>query len=718
MFFVVCLWFLSPLVSLADTGEGSGASVYLDGDSFSVQTKTTVDYIYLVGGEGLSPGDTLRVRDPWFHGMRWTKWGNPQLDPTACTALATGGDEASNSLVTVHTSGGATLGVARVDADGADLTSADIHMDGYTEVWLESGTLLAGDTIILRYGDTAYGDVCGHQMPDRAFKYVEWEAYQRLGDATEFHLVTPVPTFHVVARDEAAHLLVVGPSHVLVGEPFQLKVTPLDTLGNPVEQWTASVVLDETGGGQSHTFSLMDEGHWDPTLTLHELGAHRIQVSGGGLEGTSNPILVVEELPEERLFWGDIHVHHGHTYTTPEGVRVDENHIYARDIVGLDVACESEKGRPTEIDGDRLWEELRDECVAYTDEGRYVALLGWEWVGDFQGSYEQKFHHNVYYDDCDGPLGEYEDMVLLEGDDGLYQWVHDVEATYGSRAVLIPHAPRFTGYDWAHQDDSLRRLVEVYSEWGNNLEPPNAADGVQSALKLGNKLGFIAGSDNHDGWMGNQWSSKAVPSGLAAFWAPDLTRADIWQALHDRRTYGTTGHRSILEFWAQDGATIPSGQVYLAQEPTFHWTYYGQGAVARVSLLGIAIREDASMETLQQEELDGALDVVDHSFTWSTWDGSDYAVWLQVEHQEGGDGDDPSKATEKAWSSPIWLTRDCQAEEGTDPAGRCQQQPDSGAADSGAPPSRSCLGCNGAPTGPGGALALLLFTLFHRRRRP
>ena len=84
--------------------------------------------------------------------------------------------------------------------------------------------------------------------------------------------------------------------------------------------------------------------------------------AGGGLRGRSNPIEVLAEEPDHRIWWGDIHVHHGYTWTDSDGFSQDINHLYARDVVGLDVVAESIKADGVEIDGDLLWEELKTNC--------------------------------------------------------------------------------------------------------------------------------------------------------------------------------------------------------------------------------------------------------------------------------------------------------------------------------------------------------------------
>jgi hypothetical protein len=75
---------------------------------------------------------------------------------------------------------------------------------------------------------------------------------------------------------------------------------------------------------------------------------------------------------------------------------------------------------------------------------------------------------------------------------------------------------------------------------------------VQHALAMGHRLGFVGGTDSHYG-LANQGSYHVNDgNGLACVQAAALTRDAVWQALHDRRCYATTGDRILLD-WTLDG---------------------------------------------------------------------------------------------------------------------------------------------------------------------
>jgi hypothetical protein len=702
---------MSGLVLVA--AAAAAGTAWITPDAVTVATKTTLEFHYVVGPEGMSAGDSIRIEDPVFHGVRWSQWGTDVLDASLCTAQRDDEDP-SDSLLTASTTGSATVSLSRDVAE----TGGGAAEDATSTIEVVSGELVEGDEIVLVIGDVADNPDCGHEMPERAFHHVGLAWSETVGGVeTEGE----APSFDIVDLGVASTVLVVAPSRVQVDERVDLLVSVLDTWGNPVESWDGSVTVSSEYGGSEHTFSVSDAGRWTFGLRLEDEGVHRIEVTtSDGLSGTSNPVAATAEAPVERVWWGDIHVHHGHDYQDG-AVVVDENVVYARDVVGLDVSAEALKADPVALRSARVWDQLKDNCTGQTVDGEFVSLLGFEWMGNLVG--KDNGHHNFYVDTCDVDLpAHYDEEAYPEGIGGFgsgqgpYEWAA-ARAEEGIRTVVIPHAPRFTGYNWDDSavNDDYRRSAEVYSEWGINMEPPDEAASIPDGLNSGNHLGFIAASDNHVGWMGNPYSIKNVASGLAAFVAPSLDRASVFGALADRHTYATTGSRILLDYAVEDGGDVAMGEQYVAGAPVFRWAVSGTGRLATVALVAVEVLQDAEVSTLTSVA-PASLDS-EGSYAWD-WDGTDQAVWLAVEQEDG----------EKAWSSPIWLTAACGRAETVDPAGRCAgvETGDSDAVvESGTPgtdetgslrdtgPGRRDCGC---ATTPGAATLFALLPLWRRRR--
>lgn len=629
-------------------------------DRLEVHEKVTFEVLYVVGPDGLTEGDAVKVDDPIFHGMRWAKEGYLQTDPAACTALADPNAPPSAGLVTATTNAlAAEIELVR------DIETANLFVPGGTTVYVTSGSLAPGETITFTFGDTTDNPDCGLQTLTRAMRELDLRVHERVGGGP----LTEVrgPKFEFVTTRTPRILLVSVPSQALVGVPFTVIVAALDNFGNNTPMFTDTVTI----AGQSTSFSPADQGVWSLEVTLTEPGVTRLEaVTSKGGRWLSNPVEVSTSAPPLSVYWGDLHTHHGHHYTDETGQLIDLNHEYARDVVGLQVGCETQKPEPDVIDGEALWAHMQTVCEEWTEEGRYIAMLGFEWMGNVNSPGEEG-HHNVYYDRCDGPQADSTTTGLTGGDLSLWAFIAETEAAIGARAISVPHASAYTGFNWRDRDDSYRPIAEIYSVWGDSTLQNGQGSSVYDGLAAGHRMGFMAASDNHEGFLGNRFNYYNAKSGLAAFVATDLSREGLYDALTTRSTYATTGIRPILRFNAEDGGAVPMGVEYVADTPTFFWSYSAEISIVSVELLAVSVEGGGAVTTLATWS-PGTADA-NGSFTWSDWDqDTTTAVWLHVLESD----------REEAWSSPIWVTADCGGANVYDVAGRCGSGADSGGSDS------------------------------------
>jgi len=625
---------LAVLLALAPALAAEGTS-WMAPDRISVDVKGTLDYYYVAGEAGMQPGDRVRIEDPILHGMRWSKWAVDQLRSDGCSVKSPIGY--SVSLLSALSNGPAAFELSR------STTAPEIHEYAWTEVTLTTGSLAPGQWVRVRYGDASKDPDCGHQTPDRAYQNVPWRAYEWLDGQATWQPLEPAPTFSLDHLPDVALLSVAAPSVVGVGEPFELTIGVLDELGNPMIDWEGPATIaagEATGGAAINVPVPHGVGAVTWTTQLDTPGIARIPVSVDGVTALSNPIEVTAEPPADRLYWGDLHTHHGHSYVDESGARIDENHVYARDVMGMDVGCESMKAHPIEINGDTLWDEMQANCREYTSDGDYVAMLGVEWMSTDDG------HHNLYFDGCEVPFSSHEQMVRLAGRGSTFAWMDALFAETGVSSVAVPHASMYTGHNWTDVDDARRTVAEIYSGWGSSMEQNGRPGSIQEALSGGNRVGFLGASDNHKGWMGNLVSIRRFQPGLGAFWAPELTRTALFESLEQRRTYATTGPRILLRFWAEDGDDrFEPGQDFRpsAAGPTFSWAAHGTEAIERVILHAVA--EDGrvdvqSLSAVTPDDWDA-----EGSFTWEAIPTGDHAVWVEVVQVDGN----------RAWSTPIWV---------------------------------------------------------------
>ena len=351
--------------------------------------------------------------------------------------------------------------------------------------------------------------------------------------------------------------------------------------------------------------------------------------------------------PELKVYWGDLH---SHTRYSWDGVG-DGSFDYARFIAGLDFYAMTDhsiavgEGKPPQGLSDHVWQD----CVALTEKydipGTFATLHAYE--ASFGAPYG---HHNVYFRGKPGPLLSPTRLTLPE------MW----KRLSAGQALTIPHhTGKFPEVRWDEDDPERRRNIEIYSghglseaydpehplafEQSDFTAPSQSRKGpgfAQDAWIRGLLLSTIAASDDHRSHPGQpHW-------GLAAVWSTGLTREEIFDALHRRRTYGTTGSRILLDFSVEGQ---PMGQeAEAAERPTLRLTAGGTAPIELVEILRFG-RSDGKFTVIHSLK-PGTMDV--------TWDGRDEgfkedAVYYARVRQAGK----VRNRIAMAWSSPIWVKK-------------------------------------------------------------
>jgi len=361
---------------------------------------------------------------------------------------------------------------------------------------------------------------------------------------------------------------------------------------------------------------------------------------GSGAVGVSNPIIMSETAPSERLYWGDIH---SQSFFS-DGLRCPEElHAFARDEAFLDVFAISDH---SESLTDRQWEYFTGVTNDFNRAGGFVTLQGLEWTSRKWG------HRNVYYRGSAGPCIRANDPIQGE-----------LAELYGAavkhQALVIPHhsANAEMGVDWSLGfNEEVERLVEIYSIWGNSERSAKAGNHrpivvhggevrgqhVIDALGLGRHYGIIAGGDIHDGRPGDdlhryqrmpEQYPRLWPQGILGVWATELTREAVFDALWNRRVFATTNVRLYLRFSIAGkpmGSDVRArGRLPVSVEAV------SEERIARMELVS------NGKDTLKLEP--GAREVKWEAEIPNTRDAYYY---VRVTREDG----------EMGWSSPIWVT--------------------------------------------------------------
>lgn len=401
-----------------------------------------------------------------------------------------------------------------------------------------------------------------------------------------------IPSRLGVGEELAIKVKVCGPVHPIecaggwntwkprLRGPFNLNVQRgIQYMDNCLPEWRGTLDVDGAGALDGDARILFDgagqgafEGDTRPIKVARGFrwtrpGFHFVKLTDpdSGVEACSNPVLVTEQPPAERIFWGDPH---WQTFFS-DGIRCPEElYAFARDEGFLDFGALADH-----VEGvtDCQWDYFQAVTNLYNAPGRFVTLIGQEWT-NHDPRVGAPGHRNVYYRGAGGP-------VLRSTAPDCNTLPRLWAALDGREAVAIPHhsANKVMGVDWSQGwNPEYEKAVEIYSVWGSSEK--SAADGnpcpirslggevagrhVVDALKLGYRFGFVGGGDIHDGRPGDDLHDESYPpkdwttprQGLTAVRVPALTREHVYDAIKARCTYAATRSRIYL-----DVALVPDG---------------------------------------------------------------------------------------------------------------------------------------------------------------
>lgn len=438
-----------------------------------------------------------------------------------------------------------------------------------------------------------------------------------------------------------------------VNGPFNQSSRGIHYMDNVLPAWDKEVeIIGEDGFEGLNRFSFKEgsgpfEGDRRPVRRLEGFrfsrpGVKYIRVKDPetGITGISNPIVVSENKPQYRLFWGDLHCHS----IFGDGIRLPEEiHTFARDESFLDVFALTDH---TEAITKGQWTYFSEVANDFYEPGRYVTFIGGEWTSPKLG------HRNFIYPGDKGPI-----LRCTDPNQDTLQKLYAIARTEGA-LVIANHTASFghtTHWDNGH-DPECERLVEIYSIGGinemmfglNRLSPNRRKDQEVAGshaidgLKRGFKLGFIGAGDDHDGRPGDSLHHlQEKPAdykflrgpGLMGVWAEELTRESVFKALWNRRVYGTTNHRTWLKFSINDA---PMGSEIRARgELSVKIEAAGVTKIERIDL----VREGETVRSFEPGMQYFSTNITVNKAGTSTW----YYLRLKLAEDHA------------AWSSPIWI---------------------------------------------------------------
>ncbi|MHA1670687.1 MAG: DUF3604 domain-containing protein [Promethearchaeota archaeon] len=384
------------------------------------------------------------------------------------------------------------------------------------------------------------------------------------------------PTIDII-HNKFHHLTIICPSIISINEDFEVLIRAEDKYKNLIENFESELKLyfsdqlERQFPLPNQKFEQNNKGILKILVkALSKAGKYNIIGIFKGKKYRSNPIIYEENPSNLKLYWGFIHAH-----TNKSDGMLDLDDFFHNLLnAGLDFGTNTEHDHEWEtLDID--FSEIKQKVKNVHEDGKFVCLFGYEWGYWYTGNGDICIYH---YDDS---------IPILRSDTNKYnstaKLIKNLKPFTGKVLMIGHHTALRPGYrNWDSFDNSVERLVEIYSTWGNQeyssndgnpLPPrykffgygPNArkrgailekkGSFVQDALKRGYKLGFTAGGDDHFGVYPSgsiDPDNGIYPLGIMAVWAKSLTKKDIWDALFNRKCYGTTGPRIIIKFFIED----------------------------------------------------------------------------------------------------------------------------------------------------------------------
>ena len=372
-----------------------------------------------------------------------------------------------------------------------------------------------------------------------------------------------------------------------------------------------------------------------------------------------------------RLYWGDLHAHT--RYSTDAKVMGAKNIPsqalqYARSTAKLDFCAI--------IDHDysltkSLWTKTQEQVNAADDDGRFAALLGYEWTESTDYGHKQ-----VLFRSAKVPAEVFASFTRV----GDQSTVRDTPQALWSAlskydCMTVPHTvaegsglseDQHPSQNWDYVNAGQQKVVEVFSKHGSNdvvgtaqpikgLIPDRT---VAAALgrwltsgDAGYKLGIVGGTDDHRGLPGgvtdhSSPSSDELPYGgaLTAVYAKKLTRAAVYDAVKGRYCYATSGPRIKLQFAARaGGADVRMGASKTLPAPSS-------------VMLVVSVKGDTA--PIEKVEVIANGEVVATQTTGSfslLWPVAARTYFRIVAYQQSTPGFEGGMVNERAWSSPIWF---------------------------------------------------------------
>jgi hypothetical protein len=420
-------------------------------------------------------------------------------------------------------------------------------------------SLTQGEKITITYGDRTAGG-SGFRVQSTSTDSFKLPVYIDFKGNNNFFTLD-YPSWEILGQAATAvHCF--GPGIVSVGEVFELTVRFEDKARNRAigripgyRVFLNDSLVTSIESGETALKKI-------PNLKIDQEGTFRFKiVTNDGLIAWSDPIWVKSQ-DTDRIYWGDLH---GHCEFADGQGSPDGFFEFGRDDAQLDFLCLSE--HDIFLD-DFKWQYLQECLNRYEIVNEFIPILAYEYTAPPKlGG-----HHNVYFRNASSKLvGLHQATDVTE----LFKLLKELNSI--GDVLVIPHAHQ--AGDWRKADKDLVAGVEIASQHGSF-----EWFGLRY-LQNSSQVGFVGGSDNHQGHPGYSSTSVDIAeslNGLTAAWAKTLSSEDIFSAIRDRKVYATTGERILMDI-SVDGVGM-GGIVANKKQRCIEGAVSGTGPLSKLEL--------------------------------------------------------------------------------------------------------------------------------------
>ena len=445
-------------------------------------------------------------------------------------------DPTGYNYVTAHTNTGARI---RLHYGG---TSGHRPWFKALAAKLHGGYLREGDTITIVFGDTSQGSP---GMKLQTFCESGFE-FKVVADVCAVGHYTPLPETPSIA-------IVPGPPAVWraalptlrrPGETFQFGLKAEDKWGNPSHlaegRFRLQATLPVNGLPECLHYKAGQRAVTLEGLSVAEPGELSIKVyDGNALIAEAGPLLI--RTGKVSGYWGDLHGQSGESI----GIGASREYFdFARNMAFLDVT--SHQANDFQVNN-AFWKHLNGLTAEYHEDNRFVVFPGYEWSGNTAVGGDR----NVFFR-TEGRQIHRSSHALLPDRSDLATDAPDARRLFemleGEDCCVYAHVGgRYADIKFAH-DPRFETAMEIHSAWGTFEWL------LTDGFPLGHRSGVVCNSDGHKGRPGASYPGAAkfgAYGGLTCFYAEELTRDGIFDALRRRHHYGTTGCRLHLDVRAR-----------------------------------------------------------------------------------------------------------------------------------------------------------------------